>query len=78
MKAFTKVTETVYNPLWIHMDFTTFTKEYEDIRKRMGGTLISCVKCSCKFEYGDSIAVGCFKNIGNDTLCSKCAKELNE
>ena len=78
MKSFTKITETVYEPVWIHMNFTSFTEEYEKIRKRMGGTLLSCIKCGHKFERGEMICVGCFRNIGNNTLCEKCAKELNE
>ncbi len=78
MKSFTKITETVYETVWIHMNFTTFTKRYEEIRKSMGRTFMSCIKCDHKFEHNEMICIGCFKNIGNKTLCEKCAKELDE
>jgi hypothetical protein len=78
MKSFIKVTETIYKPLWIRLNFTTYSEGYENIRKKYGGKGVICIKCGHKFNYGEEVALACFENIGNDTLCSTCAKELNE
>ena len=78
MKSFTKITETVYTPLWINIHFITYSKQYEEYRRRIGGNGEDCVKCNHHFYYGEEISLAYFKNVGNETLCVKCAEELNE
>ena len=77
MKSFIKITETTYKPLWICVNFTTYSENYKNIRIRSGRECVSCIKCGHKFEYGEAVSLACFKDIGNDTLCVRCAEELN-
>lgn len=78
MRSFDKVTTTTYKPLWIRPKFTTYSKKYEEIRKRMKEPMVSCVRCDHKFEYGETVALAGFEQIGNNTLCNPCATYLNE
>jgi hypothetical protein len=77
MKSFVKVTETVYEPLWVKPDFTTYTKDFVGIRSGFQYKCDHCEKCGHKFQLGESIGLASFKGIGNKTLCDPCAKEIS-
>ena len=78
MKGFEKTTVKFYDPLWVKVDFTTYSEQYENIRKKMKRQMVTCFKCGKHFEYGDVVGLACFKDHGNETLCSDCAHELAE
>jgi hypothetical protein len=61
---------------WCKADFLVMTPEYRAIRESMGGGMVSCYWCKHKFEYGEMMALACFEEAGNKTLCQKCAAEL--
>lgn len=37
----------------------------------------SCFKCGRQFTDNESIALACFKEVGNKVLCEHCAKEIS-
>jgi hypothetical protein len=78
MKSFEKITKKVYEPIWVHLGFSTYSKEFKAIRDEMTYTCSSCIKCNHKFKDNESIALACFKGIGNKVLCETCAKEISE
>ena len=77
MKSFVKTTTKTYNPLWIRQDFSIFSEEFENTRKRFNYKCNSCIKCNHRFNRNESISLACFDGIGNKVLCSTCGKELS-
>lgn len=76
MKPFTKTITKTYNTLWIHDNFTTYSEAYKAIRDEMSYRGDTCFKCDRKFEINEIISLGCFKEVGNKTLCAECAASL--
>ena len=78
MRSFDKITTTTYKPLWISPKFTTYSRRYEQIRKNLKEQMVSCIRCDHRFEYGETVGIACFENLGNNTLCESCALYLNQ
>lgn len=77
MKSFTKIVETVYEPLWVRAAFSVYNKDFMRIRSAFEYKCDHCEKCDYKFQLGDNIGLAAFKNIGNKVMCDSCVKEIN-
>lgn len=76
MKTFEVITKTVYKPLWVMEDFSTYDESFINIRSSMRYKCNECIKCQHKFEIGETVGLAAFENIGNKVLCVPCALEI--
>lgn len=62
--------------MWINCTFSVYGAKWRAIRDTMSYKANECFRCGHKFEDGESIALGAFKEVGNKVLCETCAKDL--
>jgi hypothetical protein len=61
---------------WCKKDFTIFSEDYKRARQRLKRPMDTCWWCRHAFSLGDTIALACFNDSGNQVLCQMCANEL--
>jgi hypothetical protein len=76
MQSFTKTTVKTFTPIWVKESYSTYSKQWKNIRDIMDYKANECFKCNKKFSLGDTISLACFKNVGNKVLCKDCAAGL--
>ena len=76
MKPFTKTT--TYTPIWIHENYSTFSKTWKSIRSTMDYQGFECFACDHKFEKNEPLAIISLKEVGNKVICQNCATKLKD
>ena len=76
LKSFTKTKVEKFFPLWVRLDYSKYTSEFEKIRFLMPYKADHCFKCDGKFKKNEEIALVALKFVGNKVFCRDCAIEI--
>ena len=77
MKSFTRTKTETFTPLWVKVDFSTYSEDFIRIREKMRYKCSNCFKCHKPFNLGDIVGLAAFKEVGNKVLCKQCAEEIS-
>lgn len=77
MKNLVKTETTVYEVLWVRLDFARFDDNW--MMARIGlDPLRKCFGCGHEYDPGEWIALVALRGVGNQVICRKCAEDLED